>query len=182
MATVRADCPVPGLYGTTLDGLWPRVYWRGQGCRMIWGQGAQWQQGPRWCTVGEGLQHLGKIPAEASRVVGEYIHRSALGRGAFSKLGGECWPCAGSSKCLYTWTGKQGGYASSSFVLGDVSQRSLPSAALALRLVNKFLSCIRLVFFKMLLLCCIAAGLFVVLRLGTQFPHPPAPRAEPTNF
>lgn len=53
---------------------------------------------------------------------------------------------------------------SSSAVLGNVSQRSLP-LKYKLRLVNTSPSCIPQMFVKLLLLCCISIGLFVILSL-----------------
>lgn len=71
----------------------------------------------------------------------------------------------------------------SSFALGEFSQRSL-SLQHMLRLLNKSRSCIPWIFFKLPLLCCISARLFVLLslRAETQFPSSTSsPRAKPTD-
>ena len=110
----------------------------------------------------------GKTPDQTGMQRGRSVEESTGGH-AISKLGGECPSCTGSHRyqCIQAEGWRRELAPTSSFVLG----RSLPKIPAplvhTLRLVNKLVnkSPIPQAFFKLLLLCCLSAGLFAVLSL-----------------
>ena len=86
---------------------------------------------------------------------------------AVSKLGSECWCHACSCRCLCVQAGLWGREMApaSSFVLGEFCQRFLALPGYVLRLVNRSLSYMSWVFFKLLFLSCISVWLFLVVSL-----------------
>ena len=86
---------------------------------------------------------------------------------ALCKLCSECRCCSGPHRCLCVWTGGTGKENGTHRHLCSWKNVPLIPALLAgaLRLVNTSLSRMLLVFFKLLFLPCITAGLSVVMFL-----------------
>ena len=135
-ATGQAGC-------TAFDGLWPKVYWRG------------------WVpqeNTGAGVCGVSKVP-HAAQI---WLQGACLQRSIVSKQVESICPAAGVP------VSRQGGRGEK-WCLPLLFLEKLPKdpfpAAHILRLLNRSPSCEPQGFLILLLLCCISAGLFVMLSL-----------------
>ena len=125
------------------------------------GWGTWCQQGLHRPAVGEDLHLPGKTPVKPGWFGGGGSEEVRGTGCAVSKLGGGCFHCTDSYRCLRGVWGTGEGSGTCHLLLEKSPKAPCPSAH-ALRLLNKS-SCIPQVFFKLMLLCCISAGLFAVL-------------------
>ena len=163
LTPIGAACILPPC-GSILDGLLPRVCWMGWVFRRMQRQGAWCKEGLSWSAKGRDLQPPGKTSKAGRERTGcrrVWVQGVLLASWVESVHAG----LVPSDVLCLGWAWGREMAPTSSFVLGRVSRRSLPFQHTQSEIRKQISLPDNQVFFKLLLLCCISVGLFVVLSL-----------------